>query len=298
MFEPLFLKVDDTPLGSRLLIHHAPEQGRPRGLVVYAHPFAEEMNKSRRMAALQARALAAQGFAVAQIDLLGCGDSAGDFGDASWTRWVDDIVQTTAWLQQAHPLKVGTRPLPLWLWGLRAGCLLAAEAGARLAAQGQACNFLFWQPAPAGKLLLQQFLRLKAAGELLAGQTKEVMEKLRAELSAGRPVEVAGYRLDPALCTGLERAQLQPPKGLPPGRLVWLEVSAVPAASLAPAGAATRAAWQEAAWEMHAEALQGPPFWQTVEIEDAPALIAASTAALCASVDRAASGSPSEAVHA
>ncbi len=43
--------------------------GKP--LVVHVHAFAEEMNKSRRMAAMQSRALAAAGFAVLQIDLLG-----------------------------------------------------------------------------------------------------------------------------------------------------------------------------------------------------------------------------------
>ncbi|GAB1388658.1 hypothetical protein MASR1M6_08390 [Rubrivivax sp.] len=218
-FEPLFLAVDDTPLAARLLVHHRPA-ARPRGLVVYVHPFAEEMNKSRRMAALQARALAAEGFAVVQIDLLGCGDSAGDFGDARWTRWVDDVVAAATWLQQQHAQPAGDANAdadapPLWLWGLRAGCLLAAEAGARLAARGQACHFLFWQPAPVGKLLLQQFLRLKAAGELLAGQAKAAMEQLRAELAAGRPVEVAGYLLDPALCAGLDAAQLQPPQAMP-----------------------------------------------------------------------------------
>src|SRR5687768_8838655 len=69
--------------GRRFCLLHMPS--RPaRALVVYVHPFAEEMNKSRRMAALQARALAASGHAVLQIDLLGCGDSSGDFGDASW----------------------------------------------------------------------------------------------------------------------------------------------------------------------------------------------------------------------
>lgn len=47
-----------------------------RGSIVYIHPFAEEMNKSRRMAALQARALTLAGFAVLQLDLIGCGDEA------------------------------------------------------------------------------------------------------------------------------------------------------------------------------------------------------------------------------
>jgi len=79
-FEPFFLPASR---GERFCIFH-PAAGALRGAVLYLHPFAEEMNKSRRMAALQSRMLAARGIAVLQIDLFGCGDSSGDFGDASW----------------------------------------------------------------------------------------------------------------------------------------------------------------------------------------------------------------------
>src|SRR6476660_7010955 len=76
----------------RFCILHTPPEGSARDrTIVYAPPFGEEMNKSRRMAALQARALATAGWAVVQVDLLGCGDSDGEFADASWGRWVDDI---------------------------------------------------------------------------------------------------------------------------------------------------------------------------------------------------------------
>jgi alpha/beta superfamily hydrolase len=43
--------------------------------------LAEELNKSRHVAAAQARAFAAAGYSVLQIDLYGCGDSSGDFGE-------------------------------------------------------------------------------------------------------------------------------------------------------------------------------------------------------------------------
>lgn len=290
--EPRFIRVDDGPLGARLAIHHRPPAGRPpRGLVVHVHPFAEEMNKARRMAAIQSRALAAAGFAVLQLDLLGCGDSAGDFGDATWTRWVDDVVAAARELRGRH---ADAADAPLWLWGLRAGSLLATAAAARLAERGVRCDLLFWHPAPQGKLLLQQFLRLKAAGELLAGQARAAMEQLRAEIAAGRPVEIAGYTLAAELCRGLDDATLRPPPGLAPGRLVWLEVSAVEQPTLAPAGAATLAAWRDAGWQVEARALRGPAFWQTTEIEDAPALVDATLAALTATEAAAAPGAPVE----
>jgi uncharacterized protein len=280
-FEPLFLTVDPGHLGQRFAIHHPPVGNVPRGLVVYVHPFAEEMNKSRRMAAQQSRALAAEGFAVLQIDLLGCGDSAGDFGDATWAHWVHDTVCAVRWLRRRYPGTGDAAPPELWLWGLRAGCLVAVDAAAQLAAEGERCDFLFWQPASAGKLLLQQFLRLKAASELLGGQAKAAMEQLRGEIAAGRSVEVAGYTLDAALCYGLEKATLRAP-ALQPGRALWLEVSAVDSPTLAPAGAATLAAWRQAGWAVETQALRGPAFWQTTEIEDAPALLQATLAAMTA----------------
>jgi len=74
--EPFFLK---TATGKRFCLYHAPASGRKcPGVFIYVHPFGDEMNKSRRMAALQARAFAESGFGVLQIDLYGCGDSAAD----------------------------------------------------------------------------------------------------------------------------------------------------------------------------------------------------------------------------
>ncbi|BDT66487.1 hypothetical protein os1_06500 [Comamonadaceae bacterium OS-1] len=254
--------------GQRFAIFHPAQGGTARGLVAYVHPFAEEMNKSRRMAALQAKALAAHGYAVLQLDLLGCGDSSGDFGDASWQAWVDDVVLACQWLRRQGDA-------PLWLWGLRAGCLLAAQAAAQL---DEPCNFLFWAPTPAGKPLLQQFLRLKAAGDLASGNAKAVMDGLRAQLAAGTPVDIAGYRLSATLASGLEQATLAAPAAA--GRLEWLDLSTQADASLSPATAKPLQAWQAAGFAVRSQVVMGPAFWQTSEIEEAPALLTATLAAL------------------
>ena len=151
--DPLFLQLKLGPLGCRFALHHRPA-GPPRGLVVYVHPFAEEMNKSRRMAALQSRALAEAGFAVLQLDLMGCGDSDGELLDASWAQWVADVVFACGWLRQQY-LPSGPDTVPLWLWGLRAGALLAADAARQWPEPqrhgvGPAVRVLLPQPA-AGK---------------------------------------------------------------------------------------------------------------------------------------------------
>jgi alpha-beta hydrolase superfamily lysophospholipase len=90
--EPFFFDVDP---GTRFCMYHPPSTHvPPRGVILYVHPFAEELNLSRRMAAQQARAFAGLGFAVLQIDLFGCGDSCAIFppdgginGNATW-RWL------------------------------------------------------------------------------------------------------------------------------------------------------------------------------------------------------------------
>ena len=77
--------------GPRLRCIAEPVRGTVRGVVLLLPPFAEEMNKSRRMCALLARGLAADGWRVVRIDLFGCGDSAGSLRDASWEQWCDDL---------------------------------------------------------------------------------------------------------------------------------------------------------------------------------------------------------------
>lgn len=264
--EPFFAAADDGR--ERFCIFHPPS-GSLRGRVLHLHAFAEEMNKSRRMAAMQARALAGAGFAVLQFDLLGCGDSAGDFGDATWDAWLADVDWALRQLRQ----RAGTAAAPLWLWGQRVGAMLAVQAAQRLAAVGdEPAHLLLWQPSASGKTALQQFLRLKAAAEMLDGGAKGVTESLRRELAAGRAVEVAGYRLSPGLAAGLEAATLAPPSH--PARCAWLEVAAGDVPELLPASRAAVERWRAAGWQLQAAAVAGPAFWQTTEIEDAPALLA------------------------
>lgn len=259
----------DHAQAQRLCVFHPAHTATPTAALVFVHAFAEEMNKARRMVALQARALAEAGYAVLQIDLHGCGDSGGDFGDTSWASWLADIELAVHWMQQQCPRA------PLCLWGLRAGCLLASQAAAQLQLD---CDFLFWQPTPQGKPLLQQFMRLKAAADLQNSDAKAVMAQLRLALDGGQGIEVAGYRVSAALAQGLEQASLLPSSK--PSRVLWLEASTREDAQLLPASQAVLQAWQQAGHAVTAQVVNGPAFWQTQEIEDAPALINATVSGL------------------
>lgn len=266
--EAFFLDTGAGPDSRRFCLYHSPHPPHvpARAAMVYVHPFAEEMNKSRRMAALQARALAAAGVGVLQIDLAGCGDSGGELADASWQGWRDDVQQGVTWLQAQLP------GAPLWLWGLRAGCLLASDVARQ---QPTPAHLLLWQPPASGKPLLQQFLRLRMAAQLAdsgAGGGKGVTDTLRADLAAGRSVDVAGYALPAAVALGLEQAVLHPPAS--GQRLCWLEVGPREPAELLPASTLLLQRWP-AGPQVQVQAVTGPAFWQTTEIEDAPALVAA-----------------------
>jgi len=264
--EPFFL---DSPRGPLFCIFIAPTQQPPIGAALYLHPFAEEMHKSRRMAALQARAMAAQGHAVLQIDLTGCGDSAGDFGDASWTAWLDDARLGHDWLTDKTAQ-------PVTLWGLRTGALLAANLAQRLQ---DIRKLILWQPVSDGSLFLNQFLRIKLASEMLSdGQSKSGTKALLAQLETGEGVEVGGNMLSPAMARELGGIKLA---GMTPNCPVsWLEVGAQAGEGVTPASQRIVDAWLAAGVSLHTQTVQGDPFWSTQEITECPALIEATQGCL------------------
>lgn len=211
----------DASGGRRFRIVSQPAAGPCLGTVIWVHAFGEELNKTRRMSALMSRLLASEGWRVIQKDLSGCGDSSGDFGEATWAAWVDDVK---AELLQADPHR------PIWLWGVRAGALVASAAldGAI------PVNFLLWQPVTSGARHLQQFRRLQTGARVL-GSAKAIPGAVPAQSpDAAAAVEIAGYRLGPALASGLERASFDVPSGFS-GRIVWLELSPDESPAMSPA---------------------------------------------------------------
>lgn len=241
-----------------------------RGGVLFAHPFAEEMNKSRRAVAVAATTLAEDGWSVLQIDFLGCGDSSGDLADARWENWQDDLIRAAEWLEtRGIVLKV--------LWGLRAGALLAAAVVERVRTP---VDLLFWQPVLSGAAHLTQFLRLKAAEQML-GQSSErsATARLRAELETGNAVEVGGYTLSPHLALAIDSALLAVPAAFR-GQILWFETGRADVTDLSPLTARHVHSLVDAGHRVTARAVAGAAFWQTVEIEESPALTGATVAAL------------------
>jgi hypothetical protein len=61
---------------------------------------------------------------------------------------------------------------------------------------------------------------------------------------------------------------------------VWLEVSTRAPATLLPATQRAVDEWMAAGHQVFTEVVEGPAFWQTQEIETAPALVSASLGAV------------------
>jgi exosortase A-associated hydrolase 2 len=262
---PVFI---DSPSGRLFALHVARMTSRPRGAFLYIPPFAEEMNRSRRMAALEADALAALGFDILLLDLFGTGDSAGDFADARIARWLDDIGAAAAWLESEAKASVS-------LWGLRFGALLASLAAGREPRRFE--RLLFWQPVIDGKQMLTQFLRIRVAASMADGGPQEKTDDLRAQLAAGTSVEVAGYEVAPDLARGLDELRLDRialDSAMP---IDWLDLGAEANDQLGPAGARVIEVWRKNGHRLSAVTVAGDPFWTLQETTLAPGLIAATT---------------------
>ncbi len=254
-----------------LLVSYVPHAAE-RGIVLLAPPFAEEMNRSRKQVAMQARALANVGYRVAIVDLSGTGDSGGDFESATLECWALDLVAAAAHFG---------RDVPLTLWGVRMGALIAAYARKQ---HGLAVDrWLFCSPVLRGTLFMTQFLRLRMLSAMIATDDKsgENLVDIKARLSDGETVEIAGYPLSAGLYGSLDALALSDlisaddmaPMG-------WFEMAARPGAEL-PVAARNGIRALQGDRVVSTTAVAGPKYWETAEISTSPQLIAAVVDWMC-----------------
>ena len=250
------------PNGHRLRCVSAPAHNVARGTVFLAPPFAEEMNKTRRMCARLARLLAADGWRVVRLDLYGCGDSAGELRDATWARWVDD-------LQIELRLSVEQTGAPVWIWCVRSGALFASD----LLELVPSAHLLLWQPVLSGSTHLNQFLRLHSAARLLGrAKAPSVKGTPAQQLAAGNTIEVGGYELPAAIAQGMAGANWKVDSGRG-GRIVWLEIGADVATGPSPATVRAVEESRARGHEVQFEMLSGAPFWNSTEIVENEGLL-------------------------
>lgn len=242
-------------------------QSPPSHWVLCFPPFAEEMNKSRKMMAAQARSFATAGFAVVIPDLYGTGDSAGDFADADWKVWRDDMLLLIQWIR-------GLGGDNIHFWGIRLGALLALDVNKHT--DLMVSSILLWQPVCDGRLATTQFLRLRMAAGLLDGSQVGVSQ-LRDQLQKGSALEIAGYEVTPGLIDNIEKLTAL---DLPPSRdtaVNWLEIYTNAERPISAQSRNTIKIWHETGVNVHQEVVAGDSFWATQEITWSPVLLRRST---------------------
>jgi exosortase A-associated hydrolase 2 len=232
-------------------------------------PFAEEMNRSRRMLALQARALSAAGVGVLIIDLYGTGDSHGDFKEARWEIWRQDVLAALNWLRHDGAAQIS-------LMGLRLGAMLALDC---LREQGGPFEkIILWQPVISGESLITQFLRVRFAASMLdSAKEKESTQDLRVTLAKGESVEVAGYDLSPELAADIDRLRLESlvSPNLPP--VDWLELVSTEGRQHSPATQRMVENLRRQGTRVFSSTVVGEAFWSLPEITVAPELLHATS---------------------
>jgi exosortase A-associated hydrolase 2 len=250
---------------NRLASHDA------RWRVLVLPPFGEEMNKCRRLMALCARALAADGCDVLWPDLYGTGDSSGDFEDAGWDSWRADVAALAAWHADQVPLATPA------LLAVRSGALLVDAMPAM--PQGRV---VLWQPVLNGGRFLQQFLRLRVMSQRMSGGS-ESMAQLEQTLAAGSSVEVAGYTLSARLASGLAAAQLTTASLAHVENLCVLEFKTDVDGTLTLPMQKLLAALTDQGRAASGSCVVAEQFWATQEISAPPSVVEATRAAFAAS---------------
>jgi exosortase A-associated hydrolase 2 len=257
------------PHGRLFVLRRQPD-GPVRGTVVVIPPFAEEMNKSRRMVTLATTRLTAAGYDTVLPDLFGTGDSNGDFSDATWPGWQEDIRTFVDWLQCPS----------VELLAIRLGAALALECVSRNLVPVPVKRVVLWQPVFDGNRYIRQFQRLRTAATLIGNEATGEQADAHADWLAGKAVSIAGYSVGPNLALPLIESIA--PHVLPPafGDVHWFEVVRSPV-NEALQGTSERliAASRVSGARIESAAIVGQPFWASTEIAVIPELVDRTVAA-------------------
>jgi exosortase A-associated hydrolase 2 len=252
--------------GDLFAIYYPPTAGgQPKKAFLHIPAFAEEMNKSRRMVALQARAFAQQGYGVLVTDLYGTGDSFGNFSEATWSIWQQNIDRAIQWLAEQGAESIN-------LWSLRMGVLLAMDFVANSGAKID--QLICWQPVLNGETFITQFLRLRVAAAVMnRNAPQEKTSELKQQLLNGKAIEVAGYLLNPDLIKPMLALRANELDLSAVKNLALFEIVTSADKDVSPANAKFIETLHSKNQMATIKTLVGSPFWSTQEIVEVPQLL-------------------------
>ena len=184
------------------LAHYSPsprDNVSARKAVILVPPFAEELNRSKRMYVLCARQLASAGLDVVCFDYVGTGDSYGDWGSFSIPDWQANLAQVYAYIQNLGISDIS-------VISLRFGALVVANS--IFAGQLQFNKCVFWDPIEDGEGYVRQLIRLKIAAAMTEDAKSLTTKEVLADIDQCGFVEVGGYHVTAELLDAIKRAKL------------------------------------------------------------------------------------------
>lgn len=171
------------------LAHYAPcEQSEGVGsqqTVIFVPPFAEEMNRSKRMYVLCARLLADAGIHSICFDFAGTGDSSGKWGDYSFQDWQQNLIDVYRWAKNITPT--------ISLITLRDSALISLDLIKRNEIHIDKC--VMWDPIDNGEVLIRQLVRMKIASAMADDLKKITTQEVTETIEKEGYLEVGGYHV-------------------------------------------------------------------------------------------------------
>ena len=248
----------------------APRSAGAGDVVVMLPPLFEELNKSRRMYALQARSFASRGIIAILPDLYGIGDSEGDISTASLQIWHQDLGSVMQWVGES------VKPHRIHVFGLRAAALFFEMIDTTVS---PVANWVLWSPIERGSRLVRDLFRQALIVARNRGDGSITSKALKERVAAQGYIEISGYRLSADLLVQLENTSVAQSVPAHVG-VHWFDVRAGldPGAGVREPASVGR--WRDAGCEVDYRLCEGPPFWQTAEISTVAQLVEETTNAI------------------
>jgi len=232
---------------------------------VLAPPFAEEMNRSRYMCTLFSQEITSQGHGYLSVDPYGTGDSAGDFEDAEWNLWCNDLMTTCEYARSLGYQRIS-------LFGIRLGALLALQVADQIDGLQR---LVFWNPVVSGKTTLTQFLRIRIAASLEREEEATTVAQFVEQIDQGKSVQVAGYDISPGLFNGIMSASLEHHLDLIDIPVLWINTLASEERKVPRVEINLEKKWRANGGDITLSTVIGPSFWAAHERSLATDLVSA-----------------------
>jgi exosortase A-associated hydrolase 2 len=256
----------ETPRGTLVGMLHLPGQAPAATGIVFCHAFGEERKSSALVMARLARAVAAAGLPALRFDCSGCGDSEGEFVDATVESRLEDIATAVAFLRERAG---GGR---VALLGLRLGATLAALAAERIS---DCAGLALIEPIADARAYLGGEMRRKLLRQMLTdGRAGASRAEMLAELERDDAVlDMDGFAIRGSTYKALTALGIRSGEVAFTGPVLVCQVHFKE--DVRPDIEAACEAYRAAGAQVQRECIVLPPFWSRIEVGLAPELEAA-----------------------